>query len=346
MLKQIKKLLLGLLKINRSTFEILFKKSNFLSSLYYLLFNKHFSREHRAVLAGKEAFQKSLINIGRSSFLIRRNIHRLEKGLLMQPRKKVFAENYIENTVNVYERAIKLKNLNNDEKMWATDVLVKYFQVVDDTIIIKKSRKKFNEILENEITSPRCVPYLYKSITKSNVAYEDLKNLFKQRRAVRWYQDKIVPKNLIEKAINLASLAPSACNRQPYFFYVSDNKQKAISIAKCAGGTSGWAENIPCIAVIIGDLSAYQSERDRHVIYIDSSLAAMQLMLALETLGLSSCPINWPDIEKSEKKIEKILSLKKYERPIMLLSIGYAQDKGRIAFSQKKDAKTLIRNDL
>ena len=97
-------------------------------------------------------------------------------------------------------------------------------------------------------------------------------------------------------------------------------------------------EGIPCTMAIIGDLSAYPRERDRHLIYVDGSLAAMQLMLAFETLGLSTCPINWPDIESAEKKIANLLKLKVYERPIMLLSVGYAQDQGGIAFSQKKKA--------
>jgi len=140
----------------------------------------------------------------------------------------------------------------------------------------------------------------------------------------------------------LATLAPSACNRQPYSFYVSENKDKAVQIAKCAGGTSGWANNIPCTIVILGDLSAYPKEHDRHLIYIDGSLAAMQLMLAFETLGLSTCPINWPDVEKAEEEMGKLLGLKPYERPIMLLAVGYAQDKGGIPYSQKKVANVLI----
>ena len=94
---------------------------------------------------------------------------------------------------------------------------------------------------------------------------------------------------------------------------------------------------------MVGDLSAYPGERDRHLIYIDGSLAAMQLMLAFETLGLSTCSINWPDVEAAEQKLEKLLDLKPYERPIMLLSVGYAQDKGGIPYSQKKDAQVLIK---
>lgn len=62
----------------------------------------------------------------------------------------------------------------------------------------------------------------------------------------------------------------------------------------------------------------------------------MSLMLALETLGLSSCPINWPDIEMREKKMDKFLKLEPYQRPIMCMGIGYPDPEGMIAYSEKK----------
>lgn len=62
----------------------------------------------------------------------------------------------------------------------------------------------------------------------------------------------------------------------------------------------------------------------------------MQLMLALETLGLSSCSINWPDVNSSERKIRRIIKLKGHERIIMLMAVGYADMNGGIPFSQKK----------
>src|SRR5690606_16867538 len=108
-------------------------------------------------------------------------------------------------------------------------------------------------------------------------------------------------------------------------------------IANCAGGTSGFAENLTSIVAVVGDLSAYPYERDRHLIYIDGSLAAMQLMLALETLGLSTCSINWPEINANERKIRKVIKLKDYERVVMLLAVGYADQTGGIPYSQKKE---------
>jgi len=338
-----KQLILKTIKLPGLVLSPLFKTSQFLASIYYAFFSHQFGREHKAVLAGKSAYQKSLKDIGETSVLLRRNIHRVEKGLIMQPRRDVFAENFIGETVKIYERAIKLGNLNAEEKKWFTDVLTEYFAAAKDTKIIEKARAKFNACVEQDNESKKFVPYPFDSLPALDINYEQLHNLFIKRRSVRWYQDKDVPMELIEKAVNLAALAPSACNRQPYAFYVSESRQKAVEIAKCAGGTPGWADGIPCTIAIVGDLSAYPGERDRHLIYIDGSLAAMQLMLALETLGLSTCSINWPDVETAEQKMEKLLDLKPYERPIMLLSVGYAQDKGGIPYSQKKNANILIK---
>ena len=60
------------------------------------------------------------------------------------------------------------------------------------------------------------------------------------------------------------------------------------------------------IVQVVGNLAAYPLERDRHLIYIDSALASMQLMLAAETLGLSTCPINWPDVDFAEQNIQQL----------------------------------------
>ena len=93
---------------------------------------------------------------------------------------------------------------------------------------------------------------------------------------------------------------------------------------------------------VVGDLSAYPLERDRHLIYIDASLASMQLMLAAETLGLATCPINWPDIERAEQRIRDLLDLPPHERVIMLIAIGYGDPEGGVPYSQKKQSNVLV----
>src|SRR5690606_24595895 len=68
-----------------------FALNGFLSSVYYAFFSRQFQREHRAVLLGRLQYWASLAEIGESCVLLRRNIHRLEKGLIMRPRRERFA---------------------------------------------------------------------------------------------------------------------------------------------------------------------------------------------------------------------------------------------------------------
>ncbi|TGG95252.1 nitroreductase family protein [Natronospirillum operosum] len=328
------------------------QRSRFYSDLYYFV-NNGFSIEHQSVLKGRKAYYDSLKDIGETCALLRRNTHRLEKGLIMRPRRTVFAEGFIRETVDCYANAVVSTKLAEAEKKWATDVLDEYFNVVESTPIIEeaantfeKSRRGVRERLDLTAEFPSrhaaFKPYFYEDLKSSNISFGELKKLFIRRRSVRWYQDKQVPIKQVQKAANIASFAPSACNRQPYRFLFCNKKEKAVSIAKCAGGTKGFAENLPAMIVVVGDLSAYPYERDRHLIYIDGSLAAMQLMLALETLGLSTCSINWPEVDSSEQKIRKIIKLKDYERIVMLLAVGYADAYGGIPYSQKKESQLIL----
>ncbi|MCC5888291.1 MAG: nitroreductase family protein [Gammaproteobacteria bacterium] len=320
-------------------------KNSFLAGVYYLIFSRKFDREHLAVLRGHLNYNASLKNISNTSPLLRRNIHRIEKGLIMKPRRAVFAENFILETVECHRRATERTGYCENELKWATDVLDEYFEAVQlanaatevqvaHAYYCDTTKNVGQNSIKQKIEAYR--PYARSESPPCRVDYSALVDLFQRRRSIRWYQDCPVPENLIHDCINAASLAPSACNRQPYRFVVANGVEKARSVAACAGGTLGFAQQLPAVLVVVGDLSAYPEERDRHLIYIDSSLAAMQLMLTAETLGLATCPINWPDVDRSERAIQKIINLAAHERVIMLIAIGFAAPDGGVPFSQKK----------
>ncbi|WP_353961444.1 nitroreductase family protein [Mycolicibacterium tokaiense] len=64
-------------------------------------------------------------------------------------------------------------------------------------------------------------------------------------------------------------------------------------------------------------------------------LAAMSFIYALETMGLSSCAINWPTWSPRRSAMAKLLGLEPDERVIMLIAVGYADPEGLIPYSQK-----------
>ena len=316
-----------------------------LSSIYYALASSAMEREHQGVIYGRLQYQKSLTVSQEPQYLLRRNIHRLEKGLIMRPRRDIFALDYLEETVTAYRDSLNQQDDRGDrdgELKWAHDVLQEYFTVVVTHPIIDRAKAMFMTLkpIEGE---QKYIPYHRDLDRPLTVNYDRFLSLSQRRRSVRWYLPQPVPRELIDRAITAAALSPSACNRQPFEFRVFDDPDLIQQVGSIPMGTSGFSQNFPALIVVVGKLRAYYSERDRHVIYIDASLASMSLMYALETLGLSSCPINWPDIASKERQMRQVLDLEPDEKVVMLISFGYPHPEGMVPFSQKKSLAEIRR---
>lgn len=319
-----------------------------LAKLYYTFWDASFSSEALSVLTGRRAYKK---HQGNSLPLLRRNIHRLEKGLLMRPRRSVFAVDYIEETVYEYAKLYETKvDITSIELQWSKSVLDRYFSCVDTLEPpVNRAQKKYLSLEDPKRVVPDNArsPYLRKLLDKPHVSYEALYALSQHRRSVRWFKDIPVERCKISEAVEIGLQSPSACNRQPFKIVVIDDPEMLKRISKIPMGTQGYADNIPALLIFIGDLSCYFSERDRHLIYIDTSLAAMSTIYALETLGLSTCCINWPDIAKRERELSAELHLESHQSPIMLLAVGYADPDGLVAYSAKKTVdEILTHNEL
>ena len=318
--------------------------ANRLTSLVYIVISiPAFNRERFAVLRGQRDYYRNLSRARFSRTELRRNIHRLEKGILMRPRRPVFALDYLMETMEFYERATgqhaSLPDVDIDELTWAHAVLREYFSIIDagKNPVVDAARARFNATLAQfRPDDVQRVPYERARTSPSQVRYEDLLALAVQRRSVRWFEQRPVPRELIDKALLVGRQSPSACNRLPYSFRIFDDPEMVRRVCSIPVGTAGYGHQIPTIAVVIGRLNHYFSARDRHVIYVDAALAAMPFMLALETLGLSSSVINWPDFEPLERKMQNALGLAYDERVIMLVAIGYADPQGLVAHSEKK----------
>ena len=98
----------------------LFSSSGFLASLYYCFVSREFDREHRAVLLGRLNFARRMRGKGENDAFLRRNVHRLEKGLIMRPRRATFAEDYIGPTVRCFADAAQAGVPNGQQRAAGT----------------------------------------------------------------------------------------------------------------------------------------------------------------------------------------------------------------------------------
>ena len=166
--------------------------------------------------------------------------------------------------------------------------------------------------------------------------------LVKRRKSVRKYSDKIVSRDLIDKCIEAARLAPSACNSQPWTFLVVDEpKIKNEIVEKSMTGIyslNKFAFSAPVLIIVVREKSKYIARmagtlRDVKYSLIDVGIACDHLTLQAAETGLGTCWIGWFD----EKAIKKILGLPKSIQIDIVITLGYPEDNS----PKEKNRKTL-----
>lgn len=152
---------------------------------------------------------------------------------------------------------------------------------------------------------------------------EDFWQVIKKRRSVRSFNsDRNVADNDLKKIIEAAKCAPSAGGIYPTDFIVVWDQKIKIQLAEAALGQYFISE-APVVIVVVSDLEKSVSrygERGRNLYAIQDAAAATEnLLLAATALGLGTCWIG----AFSEKKISQILKLKKSQRPLTIIPVGY-----------------------
>lgn len=315
-------------------------KSKILTRLRYGFFSNSFVDEQCAVSAGQALYWSTEPESSAKSIPeLRRNIHRLEKGLIMNPRRPVFAADYIMRTVSLYQAACLRLKEPTQELFWARDVLKIYFSTTEKTDNIAAAENVFRTVKLGTDDSQQRTPF--KRQLSNTITFDDLLGLAIQRRSVRWFLNRPVPRTMIDQALEVATQSPSACNRQSFYFRILDDAELIQKAAAIPGGAEGFRHNFPTYAIVIGRLRAYPEPHDRHAIYVDGSLSTMSFVYALETLGLASCLINWGDHPVKNARISKLLGLAPDERVITTLAIGFPDLEASVPYSQKKEVSLL-----
>lgn len=165
----------------------------------------------------------------------------------------------------------------------------------------------------------------------------------KGRHSSRCYSERSVSVELVRSAVQLAQTAPSACNRQATRIYACTNREKIMKIIALHGGMRGF--DIPgAIFVITGDLRLYQNEYERNTLFVDGGIFLMNLLYALDSLGLVACPLIWGSEPADDKKLSEILNIKPHEKIVAWISAGYCPGKAfKAAISSKRDLNTILR---
>lgn len=148
-------------------------------------------------------------------------------------------------------------------------------------------------------------------------------NIILERRSIRKYTNERVSREEIEKLIEAAYSAPSACNKKPFKIYVITNEEVLNKLDKSGRYTNMHS---PLIIVVCGDMKKALPRYLKEYWIQDASAVSQNILLASTSLGLGSC---WCGVYLQEdvmKNVSEILNLDEDTIPFSLIHIGHPNE--------------------
>ncbi|MBC8414733.1 MAG: nitroreductase [Nitrospira sp.] len=167
----------------------------------------------------------------------------------------------------------------------------------------------------------------------------------KERRSVRAYKDKEIPKDLLTAVIEAGNEAPSGMNSQPWRFVVVESSELRNKMLAAA---------LPNAKTLLEPLKSSNPERYQMIMkrydelqdpiyysapaiifvigsgpYADMScpLACQNMMLAAHSLGLGSCWVAFGSLITDSDDIKSVLELQDDEKIYGPILVGYPDGK-------------------
>ena len=139
------------------------------------------------------------------------------------------------------------------------------------------------------------------------------------RISVRKFEDRPIEKEKIVQVLKAGMQAPSACNQQPWEFYVVTDKEKiqelstATPYSKCAAGA-------PVVIVPV-----YRTEGLVAPSYaeIDLSIAQQNIWLETDALGLGGVWFGIAPMEDRMEEVHRLLELPENVKVFSMFALGY-----------------------
>ncbi|HPJ22025.1 MAG TPA: nitroreductase family protein [Clostridia bacterium] len=151
------------------------------------------------------------------------------------------------------------------------------------------------------------------------------------RQSTRKFEDRPVERELLEKCIEAARLAPSACNAQPWKYIIVDDPELVKELASLTYNNivkfNKFTDNAAAFAVVVLEPGTFASHAgsfftNLDYAFIDMGISVENFCLQATELGIGTCILGW----SRQKEIKKLLDIPRNKRVGVLIAIGYEKD--------------------
>ncbi len=161
-------------------------------------------------------------------------------------------------------------------------------------------------------------------------------DLVNQRQSTRRYQPgKRISREVLDRCMEAARLAPSACNSQPWSFVVVDDpvQVKALVKASCTHAPyamNRFAADASALIVVVTEKMKWAARigaQFRGVQYslVDIGIACEHLVLQAAEEGLGSCWLGW----FNERAVKQHLDIPRAKKVDLMICLGIPADTPR-----------------
>ena len=156
-----------------------------------------------------------------------------------------------------------------------------------------------------------------------------------KRRSVRSFLEKEVDDQIIKALLEDAMAAPSACNKQPWEFYIVKNKEKQEEIKT---KTMFSKFNSPLLIIVTANTDLALTKEINDFWIQDCSAAVENILISAVSFGLGTCWCGGYPVEKRTSDIKEILQLPDNIVPLAIIHVGYPDKdiEGRTQYKEEK----------
>lgn len=148
----------------------------------------------------------------------------------------------------------------------------------------------------------------------------DVISAIKSRRSVRKFKEEPLSRQQLLELLEAGVWAPSGGNRQTWRFVAVSTPAGVKKIKMVTPGMGGAPTAVIAIAHDMDLVDRKEgNQQPESIAKMDSAMAAQNILLAAEAMGLGSCVI----ASFNAKGVAKVLNLPDNWKPHLLISLGY-----------------------
>ncbi|MFJ2363727.1 nitroreductase family protein [Pseudomonas sp. NPDC087697] len=285
-------------------------------------------------------WRSSLSSVEARNYYMVKVYHTLEKSLSFTNRKPGSGWAGANALIKALEQSFMLNGTGYHDLVAIT--VLKKFAEAEKAHQPEKTAELIKRLVKVESLSKQTIPFYYNSgaINRAKTEFNKGRlitpeDFFLSRYSLREFSDAAISAEELNRALEMAMKSPSACNRQSWHVYHLDGELAQHALA-FQDGNRGFGHKIKDLLIVTTDLRAFVSPRERYQHWIDGGMFSMSLILALHSIGIASCCLNWSQSGRADINFRKVIKISPQHTVMMMLAIGYPNEQNTVCASPRR----------